>query len=115
MARRELLRAGEIVRIEPQVFDLLVHLIQHRDRVVSKEELIDAIWHGRSISEAALSSCVKAARRALGDSGDEQSAIRTIYKRGFRFVGDVQAAETTARSDRLAVADVSAPMVERVA
>jgi DNA-binding winged helix-turn-helix (wHTH) protein len=89
IARRELRRAGAIVHVEPQVFDLLVHLIRHRDRFVPKDELIDAIWQGRIVSEATLSSRISAARRALGDSGNDQSLIRTLYKRGFRFVGDV--------------------------
>ena len=89
IARRELRRAGAIVHVEPQVFDLLVHLIRNRDRIVAKDELIDAIWQGRIVSEATLSSRISAARRALGDSGNDQSLIRTLYKRGFRFVGDV--------------------------
>jgi TolB-like protein len=89
MARRELRRAGATVHLEPQVFDLLVHLVQNRDRIVSKDELIEAIWQGRIVSEAALSSRISAARRALGDSGNDQSLIRTLHKRGFRFVGDV--------------------------
>lgn len=89
IARRELRRAGAIVHTEPQVFDLLVYLIQNRDRIVCKEELIDAIWQGRIVSEATLSSRISAARRALGDSGNDQSLIRTLHKRGFRFVGDV--------------------------
>jgi TolB-like protein len=89
VARRELRRAGAIVHLEPQVFDLLVHLVRNRDRIVSKDELIDAIWQGRIVSEAALSSRVSAARRALGDSGNDQTLIRTLHKHGFRFVGDV--------------------------
>jgi len=89
VARQELRRAGAIVHIEPQVFDLLVHLIRNRDRIVSKDELIDVIWQGRIVSEATLSSRISAARRALGDSGTDQSFIRTLHKRGFRFVGDV--------------------------
>ena len=92
LARRELRRGGAIVHIEPQVFDLLVHLIRNRDRIVSKDELIEVIWHGRIVSEAALSSRISAARRALGDSGNDQSLIRTMYKRGFRFVGEPQGA-----------------------
>jgi TolB-like protein len=71
------------------VFDLLVYLVQHRDRIVSKDELIETIWHGRVISEAALSSRISAARRALGDNGNDQTLIRTLHKRGFRFVGEV--------------------------
>jgi TolB-like protein/Flp pilus assembly protein TadD len=88
-ARHELRRAGAIVHVEPQVFDLLVHLVRHRDRIVTKDELFDAIWQGRIVSEATLSSRISAARRALGDSGNDQSLIRTLHKRGFRFVGDV--------------------------
>src|SRR6185436_5833421 len=72
LGRHELRRGGQAVRIEPQVFDLLVHLIRHRDRIVSKDELIEAVWQGRIISEAALSSCVSAARRAIDDSGNDQ-------------------------------------------
>jgi TolB-like protein len=89
IARQELRRAGATVHVEPQVFDLLVHLIRNRERIVSKDELFDAIWQGRIVSEATLSSRISAARRALGDSGNDQSVIRTLHKRGFRFVGDV--------------------------
>jgi TolB-like protein len=108
-ARQELRRAGEAVHIEPQVFDLLVHLVQNRDRIVSKDELIDTIWRGRAISEAALSSCVSAARRALDDNGNDQALVRTLHKRGFRFVGDVDessapAAITAGRSPLMQLA-----------
>jgi TolB-like protein/cytochrome c-type biogenesis protein CcmH/NrfG len=89
IARQELRRAGAIVHIEPQVFDLLVLLVRNRDRIVRKDELIDAIWQGRAVSEATISSRISAARRVLGDSGNDQSLIRTLHKRGFRFVGDV--------------------------
>ena len=71
VAQQELRRGDEVIPIEPKVFDLLVHLIQNRDRIVSKDELIDSVWEGRTISETALSSCVSAARRAIGDNGDE--------------------------------------------
>jgi TolB-like protein/DNA-binding winged helix-turn-helix (wHTH) protein/tetratricopeptide (TPR) repeat protein len=87
LARQELRLAGTNVHIEPQVFDLLVHLIRNRDRIVSKDELFDVIWQGRIVSEATLNSRISAARRALGDSGSDQSFIRTLHKRGFRFVG----------------------------
>src|SRR5215813_11894623 len=90
VARQEVRRAGATVHVEPQVFDLLVHLIRNRDRIVSKDELFEAIWQGRIVSEATLSSRISAARRALGDSGNDQSFIRTLHKRGFRFVGDVE-------------------------
>ena len=93
--RRELLRSGEAVAVGPQVFDLLIHLIENRDRVVSKDELFDVIWRGRTVSESTLTSHVNFARRAIGDTGEEQRLIRTISRKGFRFVGDVK--ETPAR------------------
>ncbi|MCK1357795.1 winged helix-turn-helix domain-containing protein [Bradyrhizobium sp. 199] len=88
---RELSREQVPVAVEPQVFDLVVHLVQNRDRVVSKDELIDKIWHGRSVSESTLTSRINAARKAVGDSGANQALIRTIARKGFRFVGDVEA------------------------
>jgi TolB-like protein/DNA-binding winged helix-turn-helix (wHTH) protein len=104
VSQQELRRQGSSVHIEPQVFDLIVHLVRNRDRIVSKDELIETIWNGRIISEAALSSRINGARRALGDSGADQTLIRTLHKRGFRFVGDVQtieAAEADAKAVRL--------------
>ena len=92
--RRELHRTGSVIHVEPQVFDLLVHLVRHRDRVVTKEELLHAVWHGRSVSDDALTSRVSAERRAIGDTGTEQRLIRTVPRRGFRFVGDVREAST---------------------
>ena len=89
--QHELRREGVSVHIEPQVFDLIVHLVRNHDRVVSKDELIDTIWNGRAISEAAFSSRINGARRVLGDNGTDQLFIRTLHRRGFRFVGDVQA------------------------
>jgi TolB-like protein len=87
---RELSREDMPVSLEPQVFDLVVHLMENRDRVVSKEELIDKIWHGRHVAESTLTSRINAARKAVGDSGAEQALIRTIARKGFRFVGAVQ-------------------------
>jgi len=91
LSQHELRRLGESVHIEPQVFDLIVHLVRNHDRIVSKDELIDTIWNGRIVSEAALSSRINGARRALGDNGTDQAFIRTLHKRGFRFVGNVEA------------------------
>jgi TolB-like protein len=88
--RQELRREGAVVPIEPQVFDVLLYLIQHRDRIVSKDELFETVWQGRVVSDAALNSRISAARRALGDSGNEQKIIRTLHKRGFRFVGEAE-------------------------
>ncbi len=88
--RRELRRGPALVAIEPQVFDLLVHLIRHRDRVVSKDELLASIWHGRVVSESALFNRINAARSAIGDSGGQQRMIKTLPRKGIRFVGEVQ-------------------------
>lgn len=87
--RQELRRGDEIVAVEPQVFAVLTHLLTHRDRVVDKEELLDAVWRTRFVTESALTSRIKAARRAIGDDGSTQRSIRTIHGRGYRFVGDV--------------------------
>jgi TolB-like protein len=94
--RRELRRAHEPIAMEPQVFDLLVHLIKNRDRVVSKDDLIAAVWGGRIVSDSTLTSRINAARKAVGDSGEVQKLIRTIPRKGFRFVGDVRAGDTAA-------------------
>ncbi len=87
--RIELRRAGQLVDMEPQVFDVLAYLLRHRERVVPKTELLDQIWGNRFVSESALSSRVKSARRAVGDTGRDQRVIKTIYGRGYRFVADV--------------------------
>ena len=88
--RRELLRDGAPIPIQPQVFDLLVYLVQNRDRVVSKEDLIGLVWGGRTVSDSTFNSRVNAARTAIGDSGRDQKLIRTISRKGLRFVGTVQ-------------------------
>ena len=90
--RRELHRGAEAVALEPQVFDLLVHLIESRDRVVSKDDLVAAVWGGRIVSDSTLTSRINAARKAVGDNGGEQKLIRTIARKGFRFVGEVRIA-----------------------
>jgi len=89
VARRELRRSGERVAMEPQVFDLLVHLIRNRDRVATKDDLLDAVWGGRIVSESTLTSRINAARKAVGDSGGAQRLIRTLPRKGIRFVADV--------------------------
>jgi TolB-like protein len=92
-SRRELRRQGEPIAVEPQVFDLLVYLIEHRDRVVSKDDLIGAVWGGRIVSESTLTSRINAARKAIGDRGDKQELIRTIARKGLRFVGEARSAD----------------------
>ena len=89
-ARRELRRAGSIVPVEPQVFDLLLLLLSNRERVVSKDDLIKCVWAGRIVSDATVDSRVKAARQAVGDSGAAQRVIRTIARKGLRFVAEVR-------------------------
>ncbi|GHF19576.1 transcriptional regulator [Amycolatopsis deserti] len=88
--RFELRRCGEPVHVEPQVFALLTHLIRHRDRVVGKNELLDSVWGYRHVSESALTSRVKALRRAIGDSGEQQRIVATVHGVGYRFVADVR-------------------------
>ena len=87
--RRELSRATVPIHVEPQVFDLLVYLVQNRDRVVSKDDVIASVWGGRIVSDLALTSRINAARTAVGDSGEDQKLIRTVPRKGFRFVGIV--------------------------
>jgi DNA-binding winged helix-turn-helix (wHTH) protein len=88
--RRELHRGADVVSVTPQVFDLLDYLIRNRERVVSKDDLIDAVWNGRSVSDAALTTRFNVARSAIGDSGEEQRLIKTLPRKGFRFVGAVR-------------------------
>lgn len=90
--RRELWRGSELVSLEPQVFDLLLYLIQNRDRVVSKDDLIASVWSGRIVSDSALDSRINATRKAVGDNGQEQRLIRTVPRKGFRFIGMVDEA-----------------------
>jgi TolB-like protein/tetratricopeptide (TPR) repeat protein len=91
--RRELHRDSDVVAVAPKVFDLLDFLIRNRDRVVSKDDLINEIWNGRSVSDAALTTRLNAARSAIGDSGQEQRLIKTLPRRGFRFVGPIVQAQ----------------------
>jgi TolB-like protein/tetratricopeptide (TPR) repeat protein len=86
---RELRRGGEMIAMQPQVFDLLVHLLKYRDRVVSRDDLIALVWGGRIVSDSTLDSRINAARNAIGDNGKEQRLIRTIPRKGIRFVGAV--------------------------
>jgi TolB-like protein len=87
--RRELRRGGEIVSLEPKAFDLLTCLVRHRDRVVTKDDLLQEVWAGRIVSEAALTTRINAVRRALGDDGTAQRLVCTFTRKGVRFIGDV--------------------------
>ena len=101
--RRELRRGGDLVAVEPQVFDLLTFLIGARDRVVSRDDIFEVVWKGRIVSDATLSSRINAARVAVGDSGEDQRLIRTFPRKGFRFVGE------TSEQDEGAPSPPSAP------
>src|SRR5262245_10673105 len=93
----QLRRRGDVVRVEPKVFDLLSYLVRHRQRVVSKEELLDAVWPGQVVSESVLPKCVTAARRAVGD--EDHHLIATVHGRGYRFVAPVDERHPPARHD----------------
>jgi pimeloyl-ACP methyl ester carboxylesterase/DNA-binding winged helix-turn-helix (wHTH) protein len=88
--RYELRRGSELVHVEPQVFDVLVHLIEHRDRVVAKAELLDVVWGDQFVSESALTTRIKQLRQAVGDSGHQQRVVQTVHRRGYRFVAPVR-------------------------
>jgi TolB-like protein len=90
LERRELYRGTNAVSVAPQVFDLLDYLIRNRERVVSKDDLINAIWNGRSVSDAALTTRLNVVRSAIGDTGEEQRLIKTLPRKGFRFIGTVR-------------------------
>jgi TolB-like protein len=96
-ARRELRCGTSLVAVEPQVFDVLQFLLCNRQRVVSKDDLFAAVWGGRIVSESTLSSRITAVRHAIGDTGDEQRFIKTLPRKGVRFVGDVREDEETTR------------------
>jgi adenylate cyclase len=106
--RRELHRGADVVSIAPQVFDLLDYLIRNRQRVVSKDDIINAVWNGRSVSDAALTTRLNVARSAIGDSGEQQRLIKTLPRKGFRFVGQVREAREAAGSKLGDVAPESA-------
>jgi adenylate cyclase len=116
--RRELHRATSPISVEPKVFDLLAYVIRNRERVVSKDDLVAAIWHGRIVSESALTTCINAARTAIGDSGEAQRLIKTFPRKGIRFVAVVReeekpaaTAEATAVSSRPSVATADKPSI----
>lgn len=106
-AAQELRRGGDVQPVEPQVFALLAFLVENRDRLVSRDDILDAIWHGRIVSDSALSSRIKAVRQAVGDDGQAQRLIRTVHKRGFRFVGTVETGEAPAEAGAVAAQPVS--------
>ena len=109
--RRELYRATSLISVEPKVFDLLVYVIRNREHVVSKDDLIATVWNGRIVSESALTTCINAARTAIGDSGEAQRLIKTLPRKGIRFVGIVREQEgrPVAVAPTVAVPELSRP------
>jgi predicted ATPase/DNA-binding winged helix-turn-helix (wHTH) protein len=101
----ELRRGDEVIALEPQVFEVLAHLVRHHDRVVTKEELLDSIWGDRFVSESALSSRIKHVRRALGDDGRRQELVKTVHGRGYRFVADVAVLDEAGAAVAVAVTE----------
>lgn len=109
----ELRRAGDLVDVQPQVFAVLIHLIEQRDRVVPKEELLDRVWQHRFVTESALTSRIKSARQAIGDNGRDQRMIRTVHGTGYRFIAAVDQVDDSSavqhRDERPAPARVHVP------
>jgi TolB-like protein/Flp pilus assembly protein TadD len=112
--RRELRRGAEPIALEPQVFDLLVYLVRNRGRVVSKDDLIESVWGGRIVSDSALTSRLNAARKAVNDSGAEQRVIRTVQRKGVRFIGEVSEDSEPAAGVAAAPAGTEAPTAPRL-
>jgi DNA-binding winged helix-turn-helix (wHTH) protein len=106
--RRELTRGGSAVAVEPLVFDIIACLIEHRDRVVSRDDLRTMVWEGRIVSESTLGSAINAARVAIGDTGEQQRLIRTLPRKGFRFVGTVRVEPASAAPAMAAAAGAGA-------
>ena len=107
--QRELRCGQSLVSLEPKVFDLLVFLIENRDRVVSKDELIASVWDGRIVSESALASCINAARAAVADDGAAQRLIKTFPRKGIRFVGAIREVEAASDETPLAAPILALP------
>src|SRR5215813_7156010 len=104
--RRELRRGAELIDMEPKAFDLLAFLVLHRDRVVTKDDLLQGVWGWRIVSESALTTRINAVRRALGDDGTVQRLVRTFTRKGVRFVGQVteHSDQATQTSDKPSIA-----------
>jgi TolB-like protein len=99
LARVELRAKGAVCPLEPQVFSLLVLLVENRERLVSRDEIIEKVWDGRVVSDAAVASRIKSVRQAVGDNGKAQRVIKTLHRKGFRFVAEVRAAQGTGMFD----------------
>jgi predicted ATPase/DNA-binding winged helix-turn-helix (wHTH) protein len=115
-------RAGEVVHAQPQVFDVLAYLLLHRDRVVTKEELLDNVWGDRFVSESALTSRIKSARQLVGDDGSTQAYIATVHGRGYRWIaptsvsdeGSTESGRGSAQPDLVGVTSPPVPLTSFV-
>src|SRR5215470_15913533 len=110
-ARFELRRRGVAIKLEPKTFDVLAYLVTCADRVVSKDELLDAVWPGQTVSESVLPKCVAAARRAIGDGGTRATMIQTVHGRGYRFIAPVQSRDAAPRAGESEPAPLRTPFV----
>lgn len=110
--RRELRRKNELCHVEPQVLDLLIFLIENRDHVARRDEIFEAVWGGRIVSDSVLSTRINAVRAAIGDNGREQRLVRTIHGKGFRFVGDIRSRRAAAPETVPALALRAAPPID---
>jgi len=118
ITRFELREEGAVQPLEPQVFGLLAYLIEHRERLVPKNELFEKLWDGRVVTDSALTSRIKSARQVLGDSGKTQQFIKTIHGKGFRFVADVRSAHGTSMvlpGDGTEIPDVAVELIRDLA
>lgn len=115
LARRELIRDGKSILVEPKIFDLLVYLIENRQRVVTKDDLIAHVWGGRIVSDSSVVSAINAARKAIDDSGREQRLIRTLARKGIRFVGEVSLAGPAYPAPSTSISDECDEPAPRVA
>lgn len=111
-ARAELAGPQGPIHLERHTLDVLIHLVRNADRVVSRDELLEAVWNGRIVSDATISTAIKHARRAVGDTGAEQTLIRTIHRRGFRFVGEAMQIKRVATGAAASAASAQPPRPE---
>ena len=111
LARVELRAEGRVRPLEPQVFALLALLVESRDRLVSRDEIIEKVWDGRVVTDAAVASRIKSLRQAIGDDGKRQDVIRTLHGQGFRFVAPVRAVQDPAPAQEAVRADAARPSI----
>jgi len=102
-----------MIEMGPQVFDLLIYLVQNRERLITKDDMINVVWEGRIVSESTLTSHINAVRKAIGDSGDEQRLVRTVARKGYRFIGDIREVDTSERTDTIAQDSASLVVPDR--